>query len=91
MKHINPFDFNFGIKFVDASTAGAGSETNDFNLVATGDMLGLIIGFILLAVAIGAFAFYFIKRRNDSCVMAHARRVSHARTSVKSNNLGTSL
>lgn len=95
IKHIDPFNFNFGIKFVDANSAGAGAgaDANNFNLTQTGDMLGLIIGFILLAVAVGAFAFYFLKKRQDSLAFAQAtsRRMAHARPSVHSPVAGTSL
>lgn len=91
MTHIDSFNFNFGIKFVDASTS-AGADANNFDLAQTGDMFGLMIAFVLMAVTLGAFAFYFVRRKNlmNASLNAASKRGSHAKVANCSVGKGAS-
>ena len=52
---LNPFDFKFALKFVDASSA---NNDNVYGLSATGDTGMLIAGILLAIVALSMFAIY---------------------------------
>lgn len=78
MKHCDPFNFNFGIKFVNVN-----GGDNNLTIAQTGDALGWIIAAVLAIIAIGAFAFYAAKKRNAKMNIG-SQIASHAATAKAS-------
>lgn len=56
---LNPFDFKFALKFVDASQA----ENPTWGMAQTGDFTGLVIAAMILLVGICFGVFWFVRRR----------------------------